>query len=132
MEEMLIHATSNLPRFLRSASSNFRIIAAHYDSSSKSNSIPFHQLTDTGPNAPPTLLVLGSEGSGLRKLVKEACSFSIAVLPRPKSAHSLHGEEEQQQEGDTTDLDSLNVSVTAALLLNHLLSPPSSSFSSSS
>lgn len=58
----------------------------------------------------PTLLVLGSEGSGLRPLVRNACTELIQIRPptAPKSAI-------------VSNVDSLNVSVAAGVLLHHLV-----------
>jgi 21S rRNA (GM2251-2'-O)-methyltransferase len=60
---------------------------------------------------PPTILVLGSEGRGLRTLVARACT-SFVKIPGGTS----HGSDTQ------AGVDSLNVSVTGGILLYHFLS----------
>jgi 23S rRNA (guanosine2251-2'-O)-methyltransferase len=47
---------------------------------------PFHSLDFTGPGA----LVVGSEGRGLRRLVREGCDFVARIPMGPQSAGSLN------------------------------------------
>lgn len=66
----------------------------------------------------PTLLVLGSEGAGLKPATLAQCSHAVSVAHTPLP-------EQQQEEAVTTAaalprLDSLNVSVAAAILLHAL------------
>jgi 21S rRNA (GM2251-2'-O)-methyltransferase len=61
----------------------------------------------------PTILVLGSEGRGLRTLVARACS-SFVKIP---GGVSLNDDDDSQ-----AGVDSLNVSVTGGILLWHFLS----------
>ena len=58
--------------------------------------------------AGPTILVLGSEGKGLRTTVKRACSSLVRI-------------DSLAEEGSSMGVDSLNVSVAAGILLHHLL-----------
>jgi 21S rRNA (GM2251-2'-O)-methyltransferase len=95
--------TSNLPKLLsRALEDGFRIIGA-------SSSIPFgaeairYNLEDLPPSNNPTVLVLGSEGHGLRTLVANSCSEFVSIP------------------GGSEDVDSLNVSVTGGILLWQLL-----------
>ena len=62
----------------------------------------------------PTILVLGSEGRGLRTLVARACTGFVSI---PGGGVAAGG-------SDTTQagVDSLNVSVTGGILLWHFLS----------
>ena len=63
----------------------------------------------------PTILVLGSEGGGMRTNVRRACERLVCV-PRAAGAGGL------AEEDADAGIESLNVSVAAALLLNTLLS----------
>ena len=67
----------------------------------------------------PTILVLGSEGRGLRTLVARACTGFVSI-PGAGGA-GVAGDE---GEGGTTQagVDSLNVSVTGGIMLWHFLS----------
>eukprot|EP00210_Caulerpa_lentillifera_P000586 g567.t1 len=55
----------------------------------------------------PTILVMGNEASGLRYSVKKACNSFVQIMP-------------VRQENGVSNLDSLNVSVAAGILLSHL------------
>ncbi len=71
------------------------------------NGPPVYDLQDLPTTSQPTLLVLGSEGHGLRTLVARACTEFVRI-----------------PSGNTDDnesVDSLNVSVTGGILLWHLL-----------
>ena len=57
----------------------------------------------------PALLVLGSEGRGLRPLVRKCCTQLLRIGPGPLPDQPASG------------VDSLNVSVAAGVLLHHLL-----------
>ena len=65
---------------------------------------------DVAPDA-PTILVMGSESTGLRTTVKNACTGFVRI-------NSFAEKEDEAPAG----LDSLNVSVAAAVLLHQLLS----------
>jgi 21S rRNA (GM2251-2'-O)-methyltransferase len=70
------------------------------------------QDVKAGESQPPTILVLGSEGHGLRTLVAKACSGFVRVP----------GSESTSVGGDTNaGVDSLNVSVTGGIMLWHFL-----------
>ncbi|KAL7537044.1 hypothetical protein ACHAXR_007552 [Thalassiosira sp. AJA248-18] len=66
----------------------------------------------------PTILVLGSEGRGLRTLVARACTGFVSVPGGGGFAGNTNIEDETTQAG----VDSLNVSVTGGILLWHFLS----------
>mmetsp|Transcript_22760 Transcript_22760/g.46957 ORF Transcript_22760/g.46957 Transcript_22760/m.46957 type:complete len:675 (-) Transcript_22760:64-2088(-) len=68
----------------------------------------------------PTVLVLGSEGRGLRTLVARACSGFVRI---PGGAGSFGGAEAENLNSDSqAGVDSLNVSVTGGILLWHFFS----------
>lgn len=112
-----IYSTSNLPRLLNGAKEDgWRILGA-------AASVPNGMRNDDGSpvecmdlsdveTGPPTLLVLGSEGSGLRTLVARACTGFVKI-PGSDAA--------QIEGGGNAGVDSLNVSVTGGIMLWHLL-----------
>lgn len=115
LESMTLYSTNNLPRTLTQAEEDgFRIVGA-------SSSLPkdmmdrvvMHELGhDTFrpcSSDQPTLLVLGSEGHGLRNLVARACTEFVRIPGRMES------------DNDDSAVDSLNVSVTGGILLWHFV-----------
>ncbi|CAA6663616.1 unnamed protein product [Spirodela intermedia] len=72
----------------------------------------------------PTVLVLGSEGTGLRPLVERSCTDLVRI---PGNA-PVDGDEEEEEDGEFPSrefkpflaVESLNVSVAAGVLLYHL------------
>eukprot|EP00977_Amphora_coffeiformis_P019257 scaffold7101_cov153-Amphora_coffeaeformis.AAC.2 len=109
LEDMTVYATNSLPRTLASADQDgFRIIGASASSPPDSD-IPVYDLdklpVNKDANSPPTLLVLGSEGHGIRSLVANTCTEFVKI---PGTA-------------DQDSVDSLNVSVTGGILLWHLV-----------
>jgi 21S rRNA (GM2251-2'-O)-methyltransferase len=129
LELLEVHSTTNLPRTLNQArEEGFRIIGA-------SSSIPssfggddddamLYDLQNLpAPSADgdnrPVLLVLGSEGHGLRTLVAKACTEFVRI---PSSGVDLVEEETTDEDGESeAGVDSLNVSVTGGIMLWHLL-----------
>lgn len=122
LEILTVHSTTNLPRTLNQAKEDgFRIIGASSSVPSTSSSLiggddevpPLYDLQDlpvsTEDDDRPILLVLGSEGHGLRTLVAKACTEFVRI-PSGSDGSS------------DTSVDSLNVSVTGGILLWHLLS----------
>jgi 21S rRNA (GM2251-2'-O)-methyltransferase len=108
LELMTVSSTSNLPRTLATAESDgFRIVGASA-SVPRDLDIPLYSLQDLPPSDRPTLVVLGSEGHGLRPLVTKSCT-ELVKIPGADSADGV---------------DSLNVSVTGGILLWHFLSGP--------
>jgi 21S rRNA (GM2251-2'-O)-methyltransferase len=106
-----VFATSNLPKLLTQAQQDgFRVVGA-------SSSVPYlggeaqvYSLDQLPSSIEPTVLVLGSEGHGLRTLVAKACTDFVCIPG-----------------GSGDGVDSLNVSVTGGILLWHLLNNKSPS-----
>lgn len=121
LELLDVHSTSSLPRTLGSARDDgFRIIGA---ASSKpraiedDESVQLYDLQNLPLNDErPTLLVLGSEGHGLRTLVAKLCTDFVRI-PRGDGL----GVDGDDEDGSNSTVDSLNVSVTGGILLWHLL-----------
>lgn len=105
-----IFSTSNLPRTLAAAEvDGFRIVGAS-SSIPKDLDVPLYNLQDLPviEDGRPTVLVLGSEGHGLRTLVAKSCTEFVRI---PAGDNTAPG------------VDSLNVSVTGGILLWHFLQP---------
>ena len=109
LEDMTVYSTNNLPRTLAAAEQEgFRIIGASASSPPDSD-IPVYDLEKLPPSdkdARPTLLVLGSEGHGIRSLVASSCTEFVKI---PGADHENLG------------VDSLNVSVTGGILMCSLV-----------
>jgi len=137
LEVLDVHSTSNLPRTLNQAKQDgFRIIgtSSSIPSPSKNSSTedslspPLYDLQDLPVRSPdgddrPILLVLGSEGHGLRTLVAKACTEFVRI---PSGIVGDKGEEQRADVDDDDNydgagVDSLNVSVTGGIMLWHLL-----------
>ncbi|CAB9527950.1 tRNA/rRNA methyltransferase [Seminavis robusta] len=131
LELLNVYSTNSLPRTLAAAKEDgFRIIGA---ASSKprgleeDDSIPLYDLqnlplnhnSDEDDNR-PTLLVLGSEGHGLRTLVAKLCTEFVRI-PRGDSLSGMDVDHDEEETGGDGSVDSLNVSVTGGILLWHLL-----------
>ena len=109
VEVMRVHSTANMMRFLkRSRENGWRVVGT----SVSERSGPLHELP-AGPGAPPTIVVLGNEGYGVRTNVLRECEFLVEVAGDGGGAVA---------EGATAStVDSLNVSVTGGVVLFHLL-----------
>jgi 21S rRNA (GM2251-2'-O)-methyltransferase len=77
----------------------------------------------------PTIIVLGSEGRGLRTLVSRACTGFVRIpgggggSVLGDSSSSIDNDDDKNDENKTrSGVDSLNVSVTGGILLWHFLS----------
>jgi len=109
MELMKVHSTRNLVSFLEEArAGGWTVVGASVDKS---------VLPSELDAARPTVLVLGSEGRGLRTNVLRACGQLVRVPRAQSGAASLAA-------GGTDHsslVDSLNVSVAGAVLLYALL-----------
>ena len=98
IEEAPVYAVPNLPRALEDAKAQgWRVLGAGVGD----NSVPVSDLDPTQPS----VLVVGSEGEGLRTTVRRACDALVQVGEAP----------------DDSGVDSLNVGVAGAILLHHLL-----------
>jgi len=121
LELSQIYSTNNLPRTLNAAKEDgWRILGAAMSAPSgmvdATTGEPVECLNlqdvETGESQPPTILVLGSEGHGLRNLVAKACTGFLRVP----------GSEAASVDDDTNSgVDSLNVSVTGGIMLWHFL-----------
>mmetsp|Transcript_15107 Transcript_15107/g.33044 ORF Transcript_15107/g.33044 Transcript_15107/m.33044 type:complete len:590 (+) Transcript_15107:163-1932(+) len=132
-QQGILVSTNNLPRTLASAEQEgFRIVGAsssiprellqQYDNDAdaddEDSGIRLYELEDLPPIDGPTILVLGSEGHGLRSLVARSCTEFVRISGGGESA----AEEGQDATDDSpAGVDSLNVSVTGGILLWQLL-----------
>ncbi|RVW38332.1 rRNA methyltransferase 1, mitochondrial [Vitis vinifera] len=125
LELMELRFCKNMMQFLTSSAENgWQVLGG----SVSPRAIPLNEIS---PGA-PTILVLGSEGTGLRPLVERSCTQLIRI-PGNIPVHVTAGEVEDV---DTSEMDrrcltedfqsflaveSLNVSVAAGVLLHHLV-----------
>lgn len=125
LELMELRFCKNMMQFLTSSAENgWQVLGG----SVSPRAIPLNEIS---PGA-PTILVLGSEGTGLRPLVERSCTQLIRI-PGNIAVHVTAGEVEDV---DTSEMDrrcltedfqsflaveSLNVSVAAGVLLHHLV-----------
>ena len=97
LEDMDVHAVSNMPRFLgKCVDAGWRVVAAD------ASGFP---LGAYPAKEAPTIVVMGSEGAGLRPMVRNACAGGLVKVDGV---------------GDDV-VDSLNVSVSGAICLWHFL-----------
>jgi len=102
-----IYSTSNLPRTLTQAvEDGFRVIGASSSLPEGDDEMKLYDLNDLPCTDGPTILVLGSEGHGLRNLVEKSCTELVRI---PGS------------DDDDCGVDSLNVSVSGGILMWHLV-----------
>jgi 21S rRNA (GM2251-2'-O)-methyltransferase len=143
LEIVDIHSTVNLPRTLNQAKDDgFRIIGASssvphagirrtedvdVDDETGPHLYDLHELPKRGDGNDnrPILLVLGSEGHGLRALVAKACTEFVRIpsgMVQGSSAdHNDTGDTDSDSSITQSGVDSLNVSVTGGIMLWHLL-----------
>ncbi|XP_059634895.1 uncharacterized protein LOC132277160 [Cornus florida] len=123
LELMELRSCKNMMQFLVSSSGNgWRVLGG----SVASRAIPLNQIE---PGV-PTVLVLGSEGTGLRPLVERSCTQLIRIpgnIPVDLSTGFGDVETAELDRGCSSDefrsflaVESLNVSVAAGVLLHHL------------
>lgn len=121
LELMELRSCKNMMRFLASSAGNgWRVLGG----SVSPKAIP---LSDILPGA-PTILVLGSEGTGLRPLVERACTQLVRIPGNLPVDLVLNGDESPDANMENPGqafrsflaVESLNVSVAAGVLLNHL------------
>ena len=109
MELMQVHSTRNMVKFLESArESGWQVVGAALEESVTPGELDAEA---------PTLLVLGSEGRGLRTSVLRACDTLVRI---PRAAHAAAAPGAGGCD-NTAYLDSLNVGVAGGVLLYALL-----------
>ncbi|KAK6151848.1 hypothetical protein DH2020_014483 [Rehmannia glutinosa] len=121
LELMELRSCKNMMQFLTSSAGNgWRVLGG-------SVSPRAIRLSDIVPGA-PTILVLGSEGTGLRPLVERSCTQLIRIPGNPPADLVMTGDEDMdkvenpgQEFRSFLAVESLNVSVAAGVLLNHLV-----------
>ncbi|GMH18046.1 hypothetical protein Nepgr_019887 [Nepenthes gracilis] len=125
LELMEIRSCKNMMQFLVSSAENgWRVLGG----SVSSRAVPLHKVS---PGV-PTILVLGSEGTGLRPLVERSCTHLVRIegnIPVDISAARLEDEEDVSVDHKCSGeefrsflaVESLNVSVAAGVLLHHLI-----------
>ncbi|KAL0345174.1 UNVERIFIED_CONTAM: rRNA methyltransferase 1, mitochondrial [Sesamum radiatum] len=121
LELMELRSCKNMMQFLASSAGNgWRVLGG----SVSPRAIP---LSEVVPGA-PTILVLGSEGTGLRPLVERACTELIRIPGNFPVNFVMTGDEDVdtvenpgQEFRSFLAVESLNVSVAAGVLLNHLI-----------
>ncbi|KAG9157709.1 hypothetical protein Leryth_021231 [Lithospermum erythrorhizon] len=125
LELVELRSCKNMMQFLTSSAENgWRVIGG----SVSSRAVP---LDEVAPGA-PTILVLGSEGTGLRPLVERSCS-QLVKIPGNAPPNLIFGADEKadsaegSEEGQAQDfrsfmaVESLNVSVATGVLLHHFI-----------
>ena len=156
VEEMStsVYGARNLPRLLNEAKATWRVVAATTATMrNKTKPVSLASFGPVGPQAPPTIIVLGSEGTGLRKLVLDAAEFRVMVpspllMEETQADHHIDDDDDDEESEEETlddlllndddqqetigkhgalesEVDSLNVAVTGALMLYHFLPDPS-------
>lgn len=121
LELMELRACKNMMQFLSSSAENgWRVLGG----SVSSRAVP---LSEIAPGA-PTVLVLGSEGTGLRPLVERSCTQLIKIpgsLPLDTVATGDEDTDSVDIRGQVFPsflaVESLNVSVAAGVMLHHLI-----------
>ncbi|CDH58143.1 rrna methylase family protein [Lichtheimia corymbifera JMRC:FSU:9682] len=109
MEVMDIYSTRSLVNFLKACTTDYgwHTMAA---SAPEPSAVDIANIQQSISKDIPRMLVLGSEGLGLRTNVKLACKQRVTI-PNPSSTSS------PQFKGH---VDSLNVGVAAGILISHL------------
>ncbi|KAK1417364.1 hypothetical protein QVD17_26491 [Tagetes erecta] len=106
-----LRSCKNMMQFLVSSAENgWRVLGG----SVSSRSVAIDEVT-TGE---PTILVLGSEGTGLRPLVERSCT-QLVKIPGNSPVHLRAGLDDAEPQSFIA-VESLNVSVAAGVLLHHL------------
>ncbi|KAL3532533.1 hypothetical protein ACH5RR_006054 [Cinchona calisaya] len=124
LELMELRSCKNMMQFLSSSAQNgWQVLGG----SVSSRAVPLNEVV---PGA-PTILVLGSEGTGLRPLVERSCTQLIRI-PGNIPMDVIAGEDEDMERSEMDHgfpgeefksfmaVESLNVSVAAGVLLHHL------------
>ena len=127
LELIRVYSTTNLPRTLNAAKDDgWRIVGAAVSTPSgmideNTGELPIcydlFNLASARDN--PTLLVLGSEGQGLRKLVARGCTEFVRI---PGMIPDVENDvDDDFTPSSRVGVDSLNVSVSGGIILWHLL-----------
>ncbi|KAF8943677.1 hypothetical protein BGZ47_005192 [Haplosporangium gracile] len=105
LEERPTYGVTSLVNFIKKSQENgWHVVGAHVTYGSKRNR-PLHTWPETGADQ-PTLLIMGSEGNGLRKQIMNQCDSFIQI---------------PTLSGAPTGVDSLNVSVATGIILSKLM-----------
>lgn len=125
LELMELRYCKNMMQFLTSSFENgWRVLGG----SVSSKAIPLNEVLP----GEPTILVLGSEGTGLRPLVERSCS-QLVRIPSNVPVDLIPSGEEHAETSESNSgcsaadfqsflaVESLNVSVAAGVLLHHLI-----------
>ncbi|KAK4838461.1 hypothetical protein QYF36_013929 [Acer negundo] len=123
LELMELRYCNNMMQFLVSSAENgWRVLGG----SVSSKAIALNEV----PPGPPTVLVLGSEGTGLRPLVERSCTHLVRIpgnIPVDMTAgvddmaSDVHSGSSAEQFRSFLAVESLNVSVAAGVLIHHLI-----------
>lgn len=115
LELIELRSCKNMMQFLSSSADNgWRVLGGSVSDKAVS-------ITEIRGNE-PTVLVLGSEGTGLRPLVERSCTDLVRIPGFPDTVSGLGAEEESGARSDSfLAVESLNVSVAAGVLLYHLI-----------
>ncbi|KGN66175.1 uncharacterized protein LOC101220884 [Cucumis sativus] len=122
LELMELRYCKNMMQFLTSSAENgWRVLGASVSSKSI-------DLKEVLPGA-PTILVLGSEGTGLRPLVERSCSQLVRIPGNIPVDVTIDTENDiETTDGRSVDefrsfmaVESLNVSVAAGVFVHHLV-----------
>ncbi|GFP86743.1 rRNA methyltransferase 1 mitochondrial [Phtheirospermum japonicum] len=122
LELMELRSCKNMMQFLASSAGNgWRVLGGSVSGRAVA-------LSDVVPGE-PTILVLGSEGTGLRPLVERSCTQLIRIPGNRPVDLVGNGDDEDVEGGEDTGrefrsflaVESLNVSVAAGVMLNHLI-----------
>ncbi|GKV06710.1 hypothetical protein SLEP1_g18563 [Rubroshorea leprosula] len=131
LELMELRYCKNMMQFLVSSAENgWRVLGG----SVASRAVPLNEIL---PGA-PTILVLGSEGTGLRPLVERSCTqlvripgnIPLDIAPRDSEhmkANEVNSGSSVEEFRSFLAVESLNVSVAAGVLLHHLTASSQSS-----
>ncbi|KDP33794.1 hypothetical protein JCGZ_07365 [Jatropha curcas] len=124
LEIMELRYCKNMMQFLVSSAGNgWRVLGG----SVSSKAVPLNKVLP----GKPTILVLGSEGTGLRPLVERSCTQLVRIPGNILADATVGGNDDLESEETNLEcsseefqsflaVESLNVSVAAGVLLHHL------------
>ncbi|TPX58649.1 hypothetical protein SpCBS45565_g07933 [Spizellomyces sp. 'palustris'] len=121
LEVMDLYITPSLPKFLGSSAENgWHIYGTDIHSDNTISLSEYSRAKHSGFDVPPlidspTILVLGSEGKGMRPVVSKACHDHLVIGDQVE-------DDGDAKEGGKYKVDSLNVSVAAGILVHTLVS----------